>query len=257
MPVTAEGFAAEEDEYRIDDLAARAGTTVRNVRAYQDRGLLPPPRREGRVGVYSRHHLARLRLIGELLSRGYSLGNIAELIAGWERGQDLSELLGLEAALIAPWSDDTTTTLSLDEALRLLGDAVPPEAIDDVTALGLISVEGDRVRIENPRMLEGGMLLLAAGVPLDVVLSLGRELVVAVDGIAERYVTVINDHLFPAPGEPLKGEDIPRLADLIRRLRPLAKSAVDAELARALERRIQAEVGGALAGLTPGEGVAS
>ena len=28
-------------EYRIDDLARAAGTTVRNVRAYQDRGLLP------------------------------------------------------------------------------------------------------------------------------------------------------------------------------------------------------------------------
>ena len=40
-------------EYRIDDLAREAGTTVRNVRVYQDRGLLPPPRREGRAGIYS------------------------------------------------------------------------------------------------------------------------------------------------------------------------------------------------------------
>jgi DNA-binding transcriptional MerR regulator len=30
-------------EYRIDELAREAGTTVRNVRAYQERGLLAPP----------------------------------------------------------------------------------------------------------------------------------------------------------------------------------------------------------------------
>ena len=40
-------------EYRIDDLARAAGTTVRNVRVYQDRDLLPPPRRQGRRAIYS------------------------------------------------------------------------------------------------------------------------------------------------------------------------------------------------------------
>ncbi len=93
-------------EYRIDELARQAGTTVRNVRAYQDRGLLPPPRRQGRVGFYSEFHLARLRLIGALLGRGYTLSNITELIAGWERGKDLGELLGPGTALIGSWSDE-------------------------------------------------------------------------------------------------------------------------------------------------------
>ena len=49
-------------DYRIDDLARAAGTTVRNVRAYQERGLLPPPRREGRVALYGDAHLARHRV---------------------------------------------------------------------------------------------------------------------------------------------------------------------------------------------------
>src|SRR5204863_6803631 len=65
-------------EYRIDDLARAAGTTVRNVRVYQDRGLLPPPRREGRTGLYGEPHLARLRLIGQLLEKGYTFAHIAE-----------------------------------------------------------------------------------------------------------------------------------------------------------------------------------
>jgi DNA-binding transcriptional MerR regulator len=33
---------------KIDELAQRAGTTSRNIRAYQERGLLPPVRVEGR-----------------------------------------------------------------------------------------------------------------------------------------------------------------------------------------------------------------
>ncbi|MGZ6833811.1 MAG: MerR family transcriptional regulator, partial [Mycobacteriaceae bacterium] len=66
-------------EYRIDDLARLAGTTVRNVRVYQDRGLLPGPRKQGRTGWYSESHLARLKLIGRLLDRGYTFATIGEL----------------------------------------------------------------------------------------------------------------------------------------------------------------------------------
>ena len=66
-------------EYRIDELARVAGATVRNIRVYQDRGLLPPPRRDGRVGLYTDAHLARLRLIGQLLKRGYTMHT-------WQRG---------------------------------------------------------------------------------------------------------------------------------------------------------------------------
>src|SRR5689334_12317394 len=60
-------------EYTVDELARAAETTVRNVRAYQDRGLLAPPERRGRSGIYTDSHLSRLRIIGQLLERGYTL----------------------------------------------------------------------------------------------------------------------------------------------------------------------------------------
>jgi len=107
-------------DYRIDDLARHAGTTVRNVRAYQDRGLLPPPRRNGRVGIYSEIHLARLRLIGQLLDRGYTLANIAELLDAWERGRDLQTVLGLENVVSSPWSDEVPAYISFAELEELL-----------------------------------------------------------------------------------------------------------------------------------------
>src|SRR3954467_12126134 len=68
--------------------------TVRNVRVYQDRGLLPPPRRQGRIGLYSDEHLARLRLIGRLLDRGYTFATIGELFDTWSRGHDPAAALG-------------------------------------------------------------------------------------------------------------------------------------------------------------------
>ncbi|MFX8301261.1 MerR family transcriptional regulator, partial [Acinetobacter baumannii] len=56
-------------EFTIDELARAAETTVRNVRSYQDRGLIDPPERRGRVGIYTQAHLGRLKLINHLLAR--------------------------------------------------------------------------------------------------------------------------------------------------------------------------------------------
>src|SRR5919204_2454588 len=98
----------------IDELARAAGTTSRNVRAYQTRGLLPPPRVSGRVGYYDEGHLARLRLIAQAQARGFSLAAIGELLRAWEEGRGISDLLGFEEALTAPWSDEPEVRLDAE-----------------------------------------------------------------------------------------------------------------------------------------------
>jgi DNA-binding transcriptional MerR regulator len=245
---------AERDgrhEYRIDELARLAGTTVRNVRAYQDRGLLPAPRRQGRVGIYGEAHLARLKLIGELLSRGYTLANIAELIAGWEQGRELSDLLGLESALIGNWSEEPGAAEVSAEVVDHLDPERARELLEAATRHGLIERDGDRIKIDNPRMLEGAAALVDAGVPVPEVVDLGVYLRGAVDDIAARYVELISEHLFDEDKEPISDADIRRLAELVRRLRPLARQVVDAELAIAVERRITTELGEHLSRLAP------
>ena len=57
-------------EYRMEELARLAGISVRTLRFYRERKLIPPPRREGRIAWYDDHHLARLRTITALLERG-------------------------------------------------------------------------------------------------------------------------------------------------------------------------------------------
>jgi DNA-binding transcriptional MerR regulator len=91
--------------YRIEDLAHHSGATVRTIRAYQDRGLLPRPERRGRANVYSDAHLARLHRIAGLLDRGYTLASIKELLEAWDTGRGLGGILGLVAEADGPWVD--------------------------------------------------------------------------------------------------------------------------------------------------------
>ncbi|MET9943075.1 MerR family transcriptional regulator, partial [Streptomyces halstedii] len=79
----------------MEELAKEAGITVRTLRFYRERGLIPPPRREGRIAWYDDHHLARLRTIAGLLERGHTLNGIADLAATFESGRDVAEVLGL------------------------------------------------------------------------------------------------------------------------------------------------------------------
>jgi DNA-binding transcriptional MerR regulator len=227
-------------EYRVDQLASQAGTTVRNVRAYQDRGLLPPPRRQGRIGVYDDAHLARLRLIGQLLDRGYTLANIGELLGAFERGHDLGTVLGLEDVVTSPWSDEVPSSVTMDE-LESLFPGVDPGFVDEALERGLLESEGGgRLRVPSPRLLHAGAELYAAGVPIEAVLGHARALRRDIERIAQRFLQLTAEHVLDRflrpPGEGLSDDELADLVDVIRRLRPLAQMAVDAELARAMER---------------------
>lgn len=240
--------------YRIDDLARAADTTVRYIRALQERGVLPPPRREGRVGKYDDSHLARIRLIGQLQDRGYTMATIAELISAWEHGHDLGDLLGLEKALTDPWSDETPGRISLTE----LGDlffpgearkelaAMTAEQIADILAraeaLGFIEPAGDHYRVPSPRLLHVGAELVAAGIPLTTVFDVADEVSDDCDVIARRFVQMAADHgnLDDSSHNAVR-QDLPEVADLIQRLRPLSYLAVKGLLARSLQVQIQAK----------------
>jgi DNA-binding transcriptional MerR regulator len=75
-----------QDSFTIDELAAAAGMTPRNVRAYRTKGLLAPPTRVGRTSQYRTAHLHRLRDIRKLREAGLPLKMIIEAA---HRGEDL------------------------------------------------------------------------------------------------------------------------------------------------------------------------
>lgn len=233
-------------EYLIDDLARRAGMTVRNVRSYQERGLLSPPRREGRVGYYNDAHLARLRLIGTLLERGYTLSNIQEMVEAWEQGYGLHELLGLEEALAGPFSREIPGRLHLLEVQKMFPGS-PGTDIQRAIELGVLTADGLAFRVPSPQLLNAAAELYEAGIPLE---SLLDELLVLredVSRIANRFVGIIAKHLLARYSHldtsTLNEEDLvrvaPEVADMVRRIRPLAEVVVNVELARALEEAVR------------------
>ncbi|MFH0517488.1 MerR family transcriptional regulator [Streptomyces sp. M41] len=229
-----------QPSYRIEDLAHRSGATVRTIRAYQDRGLLPRPQRHGRANLYSDVHLVRLRQIADLLDRGYTLASIKELLEAWDAGRGLGGVLGLVAEVDGPWTDEEAVRISRAELDERFGGAPDAAAVADAVELGVLDpVPGDEDAfvVPSPQELAVAVELHAAGVPLSAIAGHLRELRGQVEHIAARFLEFTTEHVFAryldGPHRPTDAEAA-EAASLIRRLRPLAQQTMDAELARAM-----------------------
>lgn len=228
-------------EYRLGELAREAGVPERTVRYYQERKLLPPPRRDGRIAWYSAAHLTRLRVIGQLLERGHTLAGTAELISAWEQGYDLSELLGLERAMTAPWSEETPVSVTPSAVPDTLAQQLTPEVLAEAVALGYIDVDGDRVTHVSSRLLEITSILVREGIPLSAILAASRELQAGLDKTASLFIELVATHVLDRGDSVPKPHDVARLAEVIERLRPVARIVIDAEFARAMDRLVRAK----------------
>jgi DNA-binding transcriptional MerR regulator len=229
------GATPDDGRMTIDELARAAGTTVRNVRVYQDRGLLPPPQRRGRLGLYGADHLRRLRLVLRMLGRGYPLAAIRELVEAWEERRDLGSVLGLEEAITAPYQEEGPRRLSAARFRELLGgDEV---AVARAVETGLAAVEGNDVVVGNPRFFDVGLELLAEGFPPRAMVDVAAEIARAMDHVARLCVSFVDEHLwqgFVEAGMP--AADAERVVAVIQRMRPRAQAAADAALAEAMEK---------------------
>ena len=175
---------ARSDELSIDQLAAESGMPSRTIREYQTIGVLPPPERRGRTGVYRSGHLRRLELIADLQRRGYSLAGIKDLLEAWSGGSDLTDVLGLSPDDLVHM-DEPGAPATLDQLAAALPDLVP-ERFPEVLAVGLIDLCGpDRYCIPSPSLLQLTVEVLAAGFEPDRVLELLGTIHRATSEIAE------------------------------------------------------------------------
>lgn len=235
--------------FRVDELARAAGTTARNVRLYQERGLLPPPRLAGRVGWYDDAHLARLRLITRLLDRGYSLANIAELLSTWEAGRDIGSVLGVEQVLTVPWNDEAPTPVPLSRLREVFGDGFAQAEADRLVEIGLLQRHGRSYVVPSPTLLGVAAELVTIGLPLAAVMELAETLVGNLTTIARGFITTTTTALHPdADPTAFGADDLDRLADLAKRLRPLAAVAVARGFSVTMDRETVALLGEAIAG---------
>ncbi|MGW1003270.1 MerR family transcriptional regulator [Streptomyces sp. NPDC002520] len=202
----------------MEELARLAGITVRTLRFYRERKLIPPPRREGRIAWYDDHHLARLRTISALLERGHTLSGIAELAEALDHGRDVADLLG-----VATPTEEEPVRLTPEELAARFEGQVTAENLAAALNLGYLGTDGDEIVHISRRLLDVSSALVREGIPLAEVLTAGRRVREHADALAELFTDLILRH---APEE-----------DLLR-LRPLARSVVEAELSLALDRRL-------------------
>lgn len=168
-------------EYRVEELAAQAGVSVDLVRSYQWKGLLPPPRHQGRVALYGPRHLDRLRVIRELKEEGHSLRIIATMVATDSPGRRRARLPG------SGGEEERLNLAELAERAR-----VPPGLLRSLEASGLLSplhIDDDRrYTTGDVRAVRMVLSLVGAGVPMDEFMNVARTQIDAASSVAEGAV---------------------------------------------------------------------
>jgi DNA-binding transcriptional MerR regulator len=180
---------------------------------------LDGPRRDGRIAWYSEDHLARLRTIAALLERGHTLTGIAELADALDQGRDVADLVGGAGP-----TEEEPIRLTPEELAARFEGQVTPENLAAALDLGYLGTDGDEIVHISRRLLDVSSALVSEGIPLAEVLAAGKQVREHVDDLAEMFAELVLRHA---------GED-----DL-QRLRPLARSVVEAELSLALDRRLR------------------
>lgn len=227
----------------IEQLAARVGMTVRNVRAYSARGLLPPPRLVARTGYYGHEHVQRLVLVRDLMAQGYTLAAVEQAVAQDPTASSASAL-ALRRVLMTPWlpAAPQVTTLA-DIAMRAEADSADALA-GDLADLGLIEeLEDGRVRVLDPELLEAGIDVVRLGIPPAVVVRVQRQVIELVQQAADLYVEMFRETVW----QRFVDDDCPPegWADItatVHALQPLAARALLASFRAAMAAAVADEI---------------
>jgi DNA-binding transcriptional MerR regulator len=217
------GDRGAEELLTLDEVTRRVGMSVRNVRFYTTKGLVPPPVRRGRSGYYSTDHVSRLELVRELQAHGFTLSAIERYVA--RIPADASpETIALHRTLLAPWMAELPETVSRRELVRRAGRPLSDDDLDTLNALGIVfPTKRGRYQVAVAH-LSVGVAMLDLGLPVDAALAAqdiftehGRE-------IAEELTELFRTKVWPAYKE---GEVAPdQLRRLVERFKPVTVAAL-------------------------------
>ena len=218
--------ARAEASMTIDELARHTGMTVRNIRAHQSRGLVPPPQVRGRTGYYGEEHLERIELIKELQADGFNLEAIRRLLEG--AGGSTAEVLNFSRALRAPFEDEQPEILDQAEMAERWGGRADPALIERAEKLGMMRRLADgRIEILSPRLQRAGMELAELGVPAEVGLEVAAQVRTHARRVARVFIELFMDSVwkpFNRAGRP--EAEWSNVREALERLRPLASEAL-------------------------------
>ncbi len=218
---------APDGKMTIGELARRTGMTVRNIRAHQTRGLLPPPDVQGRTGYYNEEHVARIELTREMQAEGLNLEAIRRVLES--TGGSSKEMVDFARAVRAPFEDETPEIFAAGEVAESWGvKELDPKLIAHAEELGILRQLPDgKIEAISPRLYRGGVALIELGVTPETAMRMADQLRQGTEGVARAYVDLFVQEIwgpFDRAGRP--DEDWHKVLDALERLRPLASEAV-------------------------------
>ncbi|MGI8813985.1 MAG: MerR family transcriptional regulator [Pseudonocardia sp.] len=233
----------DDVEWRtIDELARESGVTVRNIRAYQARGLLPPPQVQARTGYYGPGHEARLELIKELQGEGVKLDTIKKLLD--TTGGTTEEVVRFIRTVRQLFAPEERQIVHLDE-LGTRFEATEAGQLRRAQKLGLLREVGeDQYEEISPRLMGAVESMVEMGIPLSRSLDVVEILRKHADGIARIYVELFLAEVwrpFDDSGRP--AERWPGVYKTIEQLREVSGEAMLAVLQLAVAERLDVTFG--------------
>jgi DNA-binding transcriptional MerR regulator len=232
----------DDEQLTIDELARRTGVTVRNIRAHQSRGLLPPPVVRARTGYYGREHVARLELIREMQAEGFNLKAIGRLVEHADGATP--EMLGFARTVLSPFGEEEPDYIGAEELAARFGDPMDRKLLARALKLRLLVDLGDgRYEVPSPALLRAGEEVVSLGVPLEHALAVVEQINRSSRVVADAFIRLFRQDVL----KPLEQSSSPEAwADAltaVQRLRPLASEALLAGFQQTMTRATEKAFG--------------
>jgi len=211
------------DLMTLDELTKRVGMSVRNVRFYTTKGLVPPPIRRGRSGYYSGDHVARLELVRELQAHGFTLSAIEGYMARIPENAT-AETIALHRTLLAPWMADMPETISKKELVRRAGRVLSDDELATLNALGIVyPTKQGRFQVAVAH-LSVGVALLDLGMPPEAAIAAQDIFTAHGRAIAEELTELFKKEVWPAYKE--RGVSPEQLREMVEKFKPVSVAAL-------------------------------
>lgn len=234
----------EEPTLTVDELAARAGVTVRTVRFYGTRGLLPPPViGPRRVGHYGPAHLSRLALIEELQRQGMTLSAIERYLE--QLPPDLSAHdLAIHRALVASWAPDAAEDMGRAELERRAGRALTEADVDRLAAMGVLERPADAdagAHRVDVGLLRLGAELLDVPIAHETILAARTVLLEHTRSAAHELTRLFRDEVWgPYRERESDPEHVKAMKSLSAHMQPMVLQALLTAFQRSLKEELRA-----------------
>ena len=227
-----DGVETRRELLTLDELTSRVGMSVRNVRFYTTKGLVPPPIRRGRSGYYTTDHVVRLELVQELQSHGFTLSAIERYVRNIPPGATPEEI-ALQRTMLAPWQQETPIEMTRTELDTRAGRPLAEDDLTTLEALGVVTpVRRGRYRVSVSQLsialglLDLGFPTAAAQAAAEVYAAHGRA-------IAEELYEVFRTKAWPVYQE--SGTSPERVRQVVERLKPLSVASLVAAYEHAMD----------------------